>query len=143
WFGVIILAAVVVFIVFSVIVTEWRTRHVREKNVIDSRANTRAVDSLINYETVKYFTNEAFEAERYDAEMHRWEKVALKTQYSLSTINAGQALIIAFAMTAMLLLAGYDVANGRMTVGDFVMVNAYMMQLFMPLRLLGFVYRRM
>ncbi len=143
WFGVIILAAVIAFILFSVIVTEWRTRHVREKNSIDSRANTRAVDSLINYETVKYFTNEAYEAERYDTEMRRWEKVSLKTQYSLSTINAGQALIIALAMTAMLLLAGESVAHGKMSVGGFVMVNAYMMQLFMPLRMLGFVYRRM
>ncbi|MDN5864161.1 MAG: ABC transporter ATP-binding protein/permease [Gammaproteobacteria bacterium] len=143
WFGVVILASVIVFIAFSVVVTEWRTRHVRRKNEFDSRANTRAIDSLINYETVKYFTNEEYEARRYDDEMGRWEKAALKSQYSLSTINGGQALVIALGMTAMLLLAGRGVVNGSMTVGDFVMVNAYMMQLFMPLRFLGFVYRQM
>lgn len=143
WFAVIILVAVVVFIAFSVVVTEWRTRHVRRKNEMDSRANTRAIDSLINYETVKYFTNEAYEATRYDEEMGRWEQAALKSQYSLSTLNVGQALVIALGMTAMLLLAGRGVVQGTMTVGDFVMVNAYMMQLFIPLRFLGFVYRQM
>ncbi|MDE2235545.1 MAG: ABC transporter ATP-binding protein/permease, partial [Gammaproteobacteria bacterium] len=109
----------------------------------DSRANTRAVDSLLNYETVKYFTNEDFEAGRYDKEMASWEKEALKTQYSLSTLNSGQALIIALGVTAMMLLAGYEVVHGRMTLGDFVMVNAYIVQLFMPLNFLGFVYREM
>jgi ATP-binding cassette subfamily B protein len=143
WFALIILGSVIAFIAFSVVVTEWRTRHVRRKNEFDSRANSRAIDSLINYETVKYFTNEEYEAQRYDAEMARWEKEALKTQYSLSTLNIGQALVIALGITGMLLLAGFEVARGRMTVGDFVMVNAYMMQLFMPLRMLGFVYRQM
>lgn len=143
WFAVIIVVAVIVFIAFSVVITEWRTRHVRRKNEMDSRANTRAIDALINYETVKYFTNEEYEAARYDDEMGGWERAALKSQYSLSTLNAGQALVIAAGMTAMLLLAGRGVVNGSMTVGDFVMVNAYMMQLFMPLRFLGFVYRQM
>ncbi|MGH8279083.1 MAG: ABCB family ABC transporter ATP-binding protein/permease [Gammaproteobacteria bacterium] len=143
WFALIIVVAVVSYIAFSIAVTEWRMQHVRRMNEQDSRANTRAVDSLLNYETVKYFTNEEFEAERYDREMAVWEKYGLKTQYSLSTLNSGQALIIALGVTAMMLLAGYEVVHGRMTLGDFVMVNAYMVQLFMPLNFLGFVYREM
>ncbi len=143
WFAVIILVAVVLFIAYSVVVTEWRMRHVRRMNELDSKANTRAIDSLINYETVKYFTNEEYEAERYDAQMVNWEKEALKTQYSLSTLNSGQALIIALGITAMMLLAGYQVVHKQMSIGDFVMVNAYMVQLFLPLNFLGFVYRQM
>ncbi|HYW76940.1 MAG TPA: ABC transporter ATP-binding protein/permease [Gammaproteobacteria bacterium] len=143
WFAVIILGVVILFIAFSVIVTEWRLRHVRRKNELDSKANTRAIDSLINYETVKYFTNEEYEAGRYDEQMAKWEKEALKTQYSLSSLNSGQALIIALGVTAMMLLAGYQVVHKQMTVGDFVMVNAYMVQLFLPLNFLGFVYRQM
>ncbi|MDE2197288.1 MAG: ABC transporter ATP-binding protein/permease, partial [Gammaproteobacteria bacterium] len=143
WFALIIITSVTVYIVFSILVTEWRMHHVRRMNELDSKANTRAIDSLLNYETVKYFTNEDFEAQRYDTEMASWESEALKTQYSLSTLNSGQALIIAFGVTAMMLLAGYEVVHGRMTLGDFVMVNAYMVQLFMPLNFLGFVYREM
>ncbi|MGH8426780.1 MAG: ABCB family ABC transporter ATP-binding protein/permease [Gammaproteobacteria bacterium] len=143
WFAAIILVAVLVFIAYSLVVTEWRMRHVRRMNEMDSKANTRAIDSLINYETVKYFTNEEYEAGRYDDQMAVWEKAALKTQYSLSTLNIGQALVVALAVTAMMLLAGYETVHGRMTIGDFVMVNAYMIQLFMPLNLLGFVYRQM
>ncbi|MHB8425973.1 MAG: ABCB family ABC transporter ATP-binding protein/permease [Gammaproteobacteria bacterium] len=143
WFAFIIIVSVIVYIVFSILVTEWRMHHVRRMNELDSKANTRAIDSLLNYETVKYFTNEAFEAQRYDNEMAAWEKEALKTQYSLSTLNSGQGLIIAVGVTAMMLLAGYEVVHGRMTLGDFVMVNAYMVQLFMPLNFLGFVYREM
>ena len=112
-------------------------------NELDSKANTRAIDSLLNYETVKYFGNEEFEARRYDEDLAAWEQEALKTQYSLSTLNSGQALIIALGVTAMMLLAGYEVVHGRMTLGDFVMVNAYMVQLFMPLNILGFIYREM
>ncbi|MGA7966592.1 MAG: ABC transporter ATP-binding protein/permease [Gammaproteobacteria bacterium] len=143
WFAAIILVAVVLFIGFSIFVTEWRMRHVRRMNELDSKANTRAIDSLINYETVKYFTNEEYEAGRYDAQMAQWEKEALRTQYSLSTLNAGQALIIALGITAMMLLAGYQVVHKQMSIGDFVMVNAYMVQLFLPLNFLGFVYRQM
>ncbi|MGH8274016.1 MAG: ABCB family ABC transporter ATP-binding protein/permease, partial [Gammaproteobacteria bacterium] len=143
WFAAIILASVIGFIAFSFLVTEWRMRHIRRKNEFDSSANARAIDSLINYETVKYFTNEEYEAERYDSGMASWEKEALKSQYSLSALNAGQALIIACGVTGMMLLAGFEVVNGRMTIGDFVMVNAYMMQLFLPLNHLGFVYRQM
>ena len=143
WFAVIILVAVALYVAFSIAITEWRTRHVRKMNELDSKANTRAVDSLLNYETVKYFTNEEFEAKRYDAELASWEKEALKTQYSLSTLNSGQALIIALGVTAMLLLAGHEVVQGRMTLGEFVMVNAYMVQLFSPLNILGFIYREL
>ncbi|HVA54592.1 MAG TPA: ABC transporter ATP-binding protein/permease [Gammaproteobacteria bacterium] len=143
WFALIIVLSVVLYIAFSILVTEWRIQHMRRMNELDSKANTRAVDSLLNYETVKYFTNEDFEAQRYDKEMASWEKEALKTQYSLSTLNSGQALIIALGVIAMMLLAGYEVVHGRMTLGDFVMVNAYIVQLFMPLNFLGFVYREM
>jgi len=143
WFALIIVLSVVLYIAFSILVTEWRIQHMRRMNELDSKANTRAVDSLLNYETVKYFTNEDFEARRYDNEMASWEKEALKTQYSLSTLNSGQALIIALGVIAMMLLAGYEVVQGRMTLGDFVMVNAYIVQLFMPLNFLGFVYREM
>ncbi|HEX5314724.1 MAG TPA: ABC transporter ATP-binding protein/permease [Gammaproteobacteria bacterium] len=143
WFALIILGAVILFIAYSLVITEWRMGHVRRMNELDSRANTRAIDSLLNYETVKYFTNEEFEAGRYDAEMARWEREALKTQYSLSTLNIGQALIIALGVTAMMILAGYETVQRRMTIGDFVMVNAYMLQLFTPLNFLGFVYRQM
>ena len=143
WFALIIVLSVAVYIAFSIAVTEWRMQHVRRMNEQDSRANTRAVDSLLNYETVKYFTNEEYEAGRYDREMATWEKEALKTQYSLSTLNSGQALVIALGVTAMMLLAGYEVVHAKMTLGDFVMVNAYMVQLFMPLNFLGFVYREM
>ncbi len=143
WFAVIIVAAVALYTLFSIAVTEWRTGHVRRMNELDSKANTRAIDSLLNYETVKYFTNEEFEARRYDAELAAWEREALKTQYSLSTLNSGQAFIIALGVTAMLLLAGSEVVHGRMTLGDFIMVNAYMLQLFIPLNILGFIYREM
>ncbi len=143
WFAVIIVTAVALYTLFSIAVTEWRTGHVRRMNELDSKANTRAIDSLLNYETVKYFTNEEFEARRYDAELAAWEREALKTQYSLSTLNSGQAFIIALGVTAMLLLAGSEVVHGRMTLGDFIMVNAYMLQLFIPLNILGFIYREM
>ena len=143
WFAVIILTAVALYIGFSIAVTEWRTRHVRLMNELDSKANTRAIDSLLNYETVKYFGNEEFEAKSYDADLAKWEREALKTQYSLSTLNSGQALVIALGVTAMMLLAGSEVVKGKMTLGDFVMVNAYMTSLFQPLNILGFIYREM
>jgi ATP-binding cassette subfamily B protein len=143
WFAAIILICVALYVGFSIAVTEWRTRHVRLMNELDSKANTRAIDSLLNYETVKYFGNEEFEARRYDEDLARWEQEALRTQYSLSTLNSGQAFIIALGVTAMMLLAGAEVVHGRMTLGEFVMVNAYMTQLFQPLNILGFIYREM
>ncbi len=140
-FSLIILISVTLYISFSIIATEWRTKFVREANKADSDSNTRAVDSLLNYETVKYFTNEEFESKRYDQELSLWEQARRKNRLSLLTLNSGQALIIAAATTAMVWLAATNVSSGEMTIGDFVAVNSYMMILFMPLNFLGFVYR--
>ncbi len=140
-FTLITLAAVGLYILFSVVVTEWRLRYVREANQQDSLSSTRAIDSLLNYETVKYFGNEAYEARLYDAQLADWEQARLKNRYSLFALNAGQALIIGVALTAMMWLAASQVVSGAMTIGDLVMINAYMIQLFVPLNFLGFVYR--
>lgn len=140
-YGLIILLAVVVYILWSIIVTEWRTGHVRKMNRLDSRANTRAIDSLLNYETVKYFGNEDFEAREYDSNLREWEAAMVQGRLSLAALNGGQALIIASAVTSMMVLAAHGVARGAMTLGDLVMINAYMIQLFVPLNFLGFVYR--
>ena len=133
--------SVVIYVAFSVWVTEWRTQYVRAANTMDSKANTRAIDSLLNYETVKYFGNERWEAERYDESMAAWEKATSQNRISLSALNTGQALIVAGSITAMMALAAVEVTQSRMTTGDFVAVNAYMIQLFVPLNFLGFVYR--
>ena len=140
-FALITLLAVVLYTWFSVAATEWRTKFVREANLADSASNTRAVDSLLNFETVKYFTNEEFEAQRYDHELGKWEQARRKNRLSLFSLNGGQAFIIAAAMTAMMWLAAVRVTAGTMTIGDFVLINAFMIQLFMPLNFLGFVYR--
>lgn len=136
-----VLIAVVVYVVFSIRVTEWRTRFVREANARDNESNSRAVDSLLNYETVKYFSNEAFEAERYDANLAEWEQARLNNRLSLATLNAGQALIIGIGLIAIMAMAVTDVASGEISLGDFTMINAYLLQLFIPLNALGFVYR--
>jgi len=141
WFAVITLSSIIAYIAYSVFATELRTRYVRAANKADSSSNTRAIDSLLNYETVKYFTNEEFEAQAYDQQLSTWEQAKIKNRLSLFALNGGQALIIAVAMTAMLALAANEVAAGVMTLGDFVLINAFMMQLFMPLNFLGFVYR--
>ena len=141
WYAVITLSSIVTYVAYSVFATELRTRYVRAANIADSSSNTRAIDSLLNYETVKYFTNEEFEAQAYDQQLSTWEKAKVKNRLSLFALNGGQALIIALAMTAMLALAANDVAADVMTLGDFVLINAFMMQLFMPLNFLGFVYR--
>ena len=138
--GVVVLA-VVVYAVFSFRATSWRTRYVRAVNEADSNSNTRAVDSLLNYETVKYFNNEIFEATRYDASLEEWEQARRKNRLSLLALNGGQALIIALSQTLMLAMAAWDVQQSEMTLGDFVLVNQFMLQLFMPLGFLGFVYR--
>ncbi len=143
WFAFITFSAIVIYILYSVKATEWRTRFVREANKADSSSNTRAIDSLINYETVKYFTNEDFEAKAYDQQLAKWEQAKLQNRLSLFALNGGQALIIALSMTAMLALAAHNVIRGEMTIGDFVLINAFMMQLFIPLNFLGFVYREM
>jgi ABC-type transport system involved in Fe-S cluster assembly fused permease/ATPase subunit len=141
WFAVITLSSIITYIAYSIFATELRTRYVRAANKADSSSNTRAIDSLLNYETVKYFTNEEFEAQAYDQQLSTWEQAKIKNRLSLFALNGGQALIIAIAMTAMLALAANEVAAGVMTLGDFVLINAFMMQLFMPLNFLGFVYR--
>jgi ATP-binding cassette subfamily B protein len=140
-FALITLVSVMLYTWFSIAATEWRTRFVREANIADSASNTRAVDSLLNFETVKYFTNEEFEAQRYDYELGKWEQARRKNRLSLFSLNGGQALIIAIAMTGMMWLAAVRVAAGTMTIGDFVLINAFMVQLFVPLNFLGFVYR--
>jgi ATP-binding cassette, subfamily B, heavy metal transporter len=141
WYAVITLAAVLIYIAFTIVTTEWRNRFVREANQADSSTNTRAIDSLLNYETVKYFNNEHYEANTYDAFLARWESAKLKNRLSLLTLNSGQAFIIALAMTVMMFMAANSVIAKQMTLGDLVMINAYMIQLFIPLNFLGFVYR--
>jgi ATP-binding cassette subfamily B protein len=140
-FAWITIAALVVYIAFTVSITEWRTQFRREANEFDSAAHTRAVDSLLNYETVKYFNNEAFEARRYDESLERLRKSRLKSQTTLSLLNTGQQLIIAIALVAMLWRATQGVVDGRMTLGDLVMINAFMIQLYIPLNFLGVLYR--
>jgi len=141
WFALITLGSILLYIAYSVYATELRTRYVRAANQADSSSNTRAIDSLLNYETVKYFTNEDYEAQAYDKQLSTWEQAKIKNRLSLFALNGGQAFIIAMAMTSMLALAAVNVSEGKMTLGDFVLINAFMMQLFMPLNFLGFVYR--
>jgi len=141
WFAVITLIALALYIVFTVQVTGWRTRFRREANAQESAAHTKAVDSLLNYETVKYFNNEAFEARRYDENLEELRRVRLKSQTTLSLLNAGQQIIIATALVAILWRATQGVVDGRLTLGDLVMVNAFMIQLYIPLNFLGVIYR--
>lgn len=140
-FALVIVVAVVSYVSFSMRATDWRTRFVRQVNEADNSTNSRAIDSLLNYETVKYFGNEQFEATRYDIDLEQWEEARQKNRLSLFALNGGQAFIIAAAMTSMMLMAGFAVADGRMSIGDFVLINAFTMQIFMPLNFLGFVYR--
>ena len=141
WFTVITSVALVSYIAFTVLVTNWRTHFRRTMNDLDSKANTKAIDSLINYETVKYFGNEDYEAKRYDEGLQRYESAAVKSQTSLSLLNTGQSLIIATAVTLILWRATVGVINGSMTLGDLVLVNAFMIQLYIPLNFLGVIYR--
>lgn len=143
WFAVIVFVAVVCYVAFSVFATEWRTNYIRRANEAESRSSTRAVDSLLNFETVKYFGNENYEANRYDDELVDWELARRQNRLSLFALNAGQALIIAAAMTTAMVLAANEVVTKNMTLGDFVLINAFMLQIFMPLNFLGFVYREM
>ncbi|BBW91307.1 ABC transporter [Pseudoalteromonas sp. PS1M3] len=141
WFALITLLAVGVYILFTVTVTQWRNRFIRESNAADNLSNTRAIDSLLNYETVKYFNNEQFEAKTYDSFLANWETARLKNRMSLLALNSGQALIIASAITALMWLGSSEVVTGSLSIGELVMINAYMIQLFLPLNFLGFVYR--
>jgi ATP-binding cassette subfamily B protein len=141
WFAWITLIALACYITFTVTVTEWRTKFRKEMNALDSTAHSRAIDSLLNYETVKYFNNETFEAARYDESLQSYRRAAIKSQTTLSLLNTGQQLIIAVGLVAMLWRATQGVVDGRMTLGDLVMVNAFMIQLYIPLGFLGVIYR--
>lgn len=139
--AVIPVTAVVIYIAFTLVVTEWRLKYRRTMNKSDSEANAKAIDSLLNFETVKYFGNEEHEYSRYDVGLARYEEAAIKSQWSLSLLNIGQALTIALALVGILYLSAEGVVGGQMTVGDYVLVNTYLLQLYMPLNFLGFVYR--
>jgi ABC-type transport system involved in Fe-S cluster assembly fused permease/ATPase subunit len=141
WFIGITLGALLLYITFTVTITEWRTGFRRAMNELDSSANSRAMDSLLNYETVKYFNNEEYEALRYDESMRRWESAAVKSHTSLSLLNIGQSAIIAVAVTLIMWRAMLGVVNHTMTIGDLVLVNAFMIQLYIPLNFLGVIYR--
>ena len=141
WYAIITLIALATYIYFTVTVTEWRTKFRKQVNEFDSSAHTRAIDSLLNYETVKYFGNEAFEAKRYDENLDKLRRARIKAQNSLSALNIGQQVIIAIALVAMLYRATQGVVEGRMTLGDLVMINAFMIQLYIPLNFLGVIYR--
>ena len=133
--------ALALYVLFTITITEWRTHFRRQMNELDSKANTRAIDSLLNYETVKYFGNEEWEASRYDESLQRWEHAAVKSQTSLSALNIGQSAIIAVAVALIMWRATAGVVNGTMTIGDLVLVNAFMIQLYIPLNFLGVIYR--
>jgi ABC-type transport system involved in Fe-S cluster assembly fused permease/ATPase subunit len=141
WFAWITLIALVFYIAFTISVTNWRTQFRKQMNELDSTAHTKAIDSLLNYETVKYFNNEGYEAKRYDESLERLRRAALKSQTTLSLLNTGQQLIIATGLIAMLWRATSGVVDARMTLGDLVMINAFMIQLYIPLNFLGVIYR--
>jgi ATP-binding cassette subfamily B protein len=141
WFGAITLLTLAVYIVYTVLITNWRLQHRRAMNEAEAAANTRSVDSLLNYETVKYFNNERYEADRLKADLKRAEDASVQSEISLAWLNGGQSFIIAVGVTAMMGLAAQGVANKSMTLGDLVLVNAYLIQLFIPLNFLGTVYR--
>jgi ABC-type transport system involved in Fe-S cluster assembly fused permease/ATPase subunit len=143
WFAVIVFTSVVAYVGFSVVATERRTEFIREMNKAESKSSTRSVDSLLNFETVKYFNNEGYEADRYDENLAEWEAARRRNRLTLFGLNGGQSLIIASAGTASMILAANQVVSGEMSLGDFVLINALMMQIFVPLNFLGFVYREM
>lgn len=140
-FALVILCSVICYIVFSIIVTDWRTNFVKKMNEMDNKTNTFAIDSLLNFETVKYFSNEDHEAMQYNKNLAQLEKARMDNRLSLVTLNSGQAIIISVSITIIMILAAQRVVTGAMTLGDLVLVNAYMLQLFLPLNFLGFVYR--
>ena len=141
WFAAVTLVAVIGYIAFTMLVTEWRLKFRRQMNRTDQEANTKAIDSLINYETVKYFGNEGHETHRYDGAQRQYEEAAVRSRTSLSLLNIGQAVIISVGLTAVMWMAAEGIAAGTMTVGDFVLVNTYLIQLYQPLNFFGFVYR--
>ena len=141
WYLVVVVTTITLYIWFTFTVAEWRVKIRKEMNKQDTEANQKAIDSLLNFETVKYFNAEKVEAARYDGSMKQYEAAALKTSYSLSFLNVGQAFLITGGLVAVMIMAAIGVQNGSLTVGDFVMVNAYMIQITMPLNFLGTVYR--
>ena len=143
WFAIVTFVAVISYIVFTMVVTEWRMKYRIAMNKFDSVANTQAIDSLLNYETVKYFGNEGYELARYDESLKDWESLAVKSQTSLSALNFGQSVIIAAGVTVIMILAAQGVVDGSMTLGDLVLVNAFLLQLFIPLNFLGVVYSQL
>lgn len=143
WFALIVLVAVIAYVGFSVFATEKRTEFIRQMNQAESKSSTRSVDSLLNFETVKYFNNEHYEAELYDQSLAEWENARRRNRLTLFALNGGQSFIIAASGTAAMVLAAFQVRSGAMTIGDFVLINALMMQIFVPLNFLGFVYREM
>jgi ATP-binding cassette, subfamily B, heavy metal transporter len=141
WYALITLICVVGYIGYTLFVTEWRLKYRRQMNETDQEANTRAIDSLLNYETVKYFGNEQYEANRFDQALERYERASVASKSSLSLLNIGQAAIIGTGLAVLMSMAGRGVIDGSMSVGDFVLVNTYLIQLYIPLNFLGFVYR--
>jgi ATP-binding cassette subfamily B protein len=141
WYALVTFVCIVTYIVYTLVVTEWRLKYLRAMNETDQEANTRAIDSLLNYETVKYFGNEDYEANRFDRALARYERAAVASKGSLSLLNIGQSAIIGVGVTVIMGMAGTGVIAGTMTIGDFVLVNTYLIQLYMPLNFLGFVYR--
>lgn len=141
WFAIITLVALVLYVIFTIVVTEWRTQYRKKMNELDSKANQRAIDSLINFETVKYFGNETYESSRYDENLRRYREAAIQSQRSLAVLNIGQQTIIALGLILILWQATVGVANGSMTLGDLVLVNVLMIQLYIPLNFLGVIYR--
>ncbi|MBT7957394.1 MAG: ABC transporter ATP-binding protein/permease [Rhodospirillaceae bacterium] len=141
WFALVTFVTVSIYIYWTVAVTDWRLKYRRTMNKMDGEATTKAIDSLLNYETVKYFGNEEHEARRFDQALKSYETAAVKSKVSLSMLNVGQGAVISAGMTILMIMAGFSVQNGTMTLGDFVMVNMYLIQLFLPLNFLGFVYR--
>ncbi|RLA01156.1 MAG: metal ABC transporter permease, partial [Gammaproteobacteria bacterium] len=140
-FAIITTGTILLYIVYTLIITEWRMRFRRAMNDMDSKANNQAIDSLLNYETVKYFNNEHYELQRYDDTLATWEKSAVRNQTSLSLLNIGQGAIIAIGLTILMLLASQGVVDGELSLGDLVLINAFLLQLYLPLGFLGFVYR--
>jgi len=141
WYALVTFVTLSIYIVWTVLVTDWRLKFRRRMNTMDGEANTKAIDSLLNYETVKYFGNEDHETRRFEQALRAYEEAAVKSKVSLSLLNIGQASVISIGLTALIVMAGYGVKNGTMSLGDFVLVNSYLIQLFLPLNFLGFVYR--
>jgi ATP-binding cassette subfamily B protein len=142
WYAFVTFLTISIFIGFTLVVTEWRLKYRRAMNDRDTEANTKAIDSLLNYETVKYFGNEAHEARRFDKAMQAYETASVKSTVSLSYLNVGQGVVISLGLVIVMMMAGQGVVDGTMTLGDFVLVNSYLIQLYLPLNFLGFVYRQ-